>query len=54
MVTASEKHLAFAEAYAGDSQAAVAQFGIDGRGIATGIVLRLANGCLTAVQEREA
>lgn len=51
LVTASEKHLAFAAAYAEDPEAAVAQFGVGSRGTETDILLRLAEGELTAVDK---
>ncbi|MBE0533796.1 MAG: hypothetical protein IH626_23475 [Rhodospirillales bacterium] len=54
LVTASEKHLEFAAAYAENPEAAVAQFGVGSRGIETEILLRLAEGELTAVDERAA
>jgi hypothetical protein len=51
LVTASEKHLEFAAAYAENPEAAVAQFGVGSRGIETEILLRLAEGELTAVDK---
>ena len=49
LVSAAEKHLEFIEAYAADPEGAVAQFGVGNNGIETDILLRLADGELSAV-----
>ena len=54
LVSAAEKHMEFAEAYAADPEAAVAQYGVGNDGIETDILLRLADSELSAVDRRRA